>query len=109
MADLVNDEVDDSDLLQRLRSLKANQDEEGRKDEAAILRVAGADLSFFKEAHRGHKAALAYVVLEFGDIVMNKANSKKCQSSFKVVYQDARLVNLRAPYIPGYLAFREKV
>ncbi|XP_072098187.1 endonuclease V-like isoform X2 [Mobula birostris] len=56
-----------------------------------LERVGGVDLSFIKEDEVNACASL--VVLSYPDL--------------KVVYEECQMVCLTAPYIPGFLAFRE--
>jgi len=53
--------------------------------------IGGVDISFIKGDQ--HNACAAFVVLEFPEL--------------NVVYEDLQLVKLTAPYIAGFLAFRE--
>ena len=58
---------------------------------SGLNRVGGMDLSFIKGDDS--VACAAYVVCAF--------------PSMEVVYEDLRMIELTAPYVPGYLAFRE--
>ncbi|XP_076801507.1 endonuclease V-like [Clavelina lepadiformis] len=55
-----------------------------------ISLVGGLDISFVKDTD---DACITLVVL--------------CLPDLKVVYEDSQLIKMVAPYIPGYLAFRE--
>ncbi|XP_053714129.1 endonuclease V-like isoform X2 [Synchiropus splendidus] len=79
---------------QRLRQLVVDQDSEvwqSRPDFAGLQRVAGVDLSFIKGDEVNACAQL--VVLSYPDL--------------KLLYEDSQMVTLTAPYIAGFLAFRE--
>lgn len=60
-------------------------------DKRPLHRVAGVDVSFFKENNT--EACAMLVVLEF--------------PSMRVLYKDKEMVELKMPYISGFLAFRE--
>lgn len=79
---------------QRLRQEVVEQDSEdwqSSPDFSGLQRVAGVDLSFIKGDDVNACAQL--VVLRFPD--------------FKLLYEESRMVMLTAPYIAGFLAFRE--
>ena len=59
--------------------------------ENGLRLVGGVDLSFVKGDDK--VACAAYVVCAF--------------PSMQVVHEDLRMIELTAPYVPGYLAFRE--
>ncbi|XP_051888976.1 endonuclease V-like isoform X1 [Pristis pectinata] len=67
------------------------EDWESNEGFEGLERVGGVDLSFIKEDEVNACASL--VVLSYPDL--------------KVVYEECRMVCLTAPYIPGFLAFRE--
>ncbi|ELU04676.1 hypothetical protein CAPTEDRAFT_222948 [Capitella teleta] len=60
-------------------------------DSRPLKFVGGVDISFVKGDK--YNACAAFVVLSYPDL--------------NVVYQDLSMVHLTAPYIPGFLAFRE--
>ena len=60
------------------------------------LKIGGADLSFYKDDF--HKAVCCYVVLEY---------QSQDQDEPKMIYKALEEVELKAPYIPGFLTFRE--
>ncbi|XP_056136819.1 LOW QUALITY PROTEIN: endonuclease V-like [Lampris incognitus] len=62
-----------------------------RPDFSGLERVGGVDLSFIKDDHANACAQL--VVLNYPDL--------------EVLYEDSQMVTLTAPYIAGFLAFRE--
>lgn len=64
------------------------------KDEISL--IGGVDISFI--IGDSVNACAAYVVLE---------RNPNSSSSWKPVYQDLSMIRLTAPYIPGFLAFRE--
>ena len=65
---------------------------DGLSDDGTELKyVAGVDLSFVKEDEIN--ACAGYVILKL--------------PSLDVVYEDMTMIELTAPYVPGYLAFRE--
>lgn len=61
------------------------------KDRKALKRVAGVDISFLKGSNE--HACASIVVLEY--------------PSLSVLYEAFTYVSLPAPYIAGFLAFRE--
>ncbi|XP_032900137.1 endonuclease V isoform X2 [Amblyraja radiata] len=67
------------------------EDWQSNEDFAGLERVGGVDLSFIKEDEVNACASL--VVLSYPDL--------------EVIYEECRMVCLNAPYIPGFLAFRE--
>ena len=60
------------------------------------LRIGGADLSFYKDDFS--KAVCCYVVLEY---------QNQDQDEPKLIFKSLTEVELKAPYIPGFLTFRE--
>ncbi|XP_066090594.1 endonuclease V isoform X4 [Saccopteryx bilineata] len=58
---------------------------------SGLQRVGGVDVSFVKSD--GVRACASLVVLSYPDL--------------EVVYEDCRMVSLTAPYLSGFLAFRE--
>ena len=83
---------------------------EGPKSED--LRVGGVDLSFVNDD--GKSACVAYVILSINETqsAENRSGKKKKskfsnQTPFEVLYQDLKMVELKGPYVPGFLAFRE--
>lgn len=62
-----------------------------QEEEEGLRYVGGVDISFSKDDPS--MACGTLVVLDF--------------HTLQVVYQDFSLVNLRVPYVPGFLAFRE--
>lgn len=75
----------------RQRILRRRLVEHNLLDPASIVLVGGVDISFVKGSDTDACAALVVI-----DIVTNK-----------VVYEACKRIVLTAPYIPGYLAFRE--
>ena len=75
----------------RQRWLRLHLIERDMLDVASIRRIGGVDLSFIKDSETDACAALVVV----------DANT------LEVVHAEFRRVILTAPYIPGYLAFRE--
>ncbi|NXJ82738.1 ENDOV Endonuclease, partial [Trogon melanurus] len=78
----------------RLKAGVVEEDtEEWQKDAsfAGLERVGGVDLSYVKGD--GSKACASLVVLSFPGL--------------EVLYEDCRMVAVSAPYVAGYLAFRE--
>ncbi len=65
--------------------------EEG-KTYAGLHHIAGVDISFDKD-HPGHRACAMLAVLTF--------------PALEVVHVSTAVVEMREPYIPGFLAFRE--
>jgi deoxyinosine 3'endonuclease (endonuclease V) len=70
------------------------------------LKIGGVDLSF---VDNDKSACAAYVVMTCRS--NDGTSKKKCKfspdSSFQVIYEDLRMVELVGPYVPGFLAFRE--
>ncbi|XP_038598002.1 endonuclease V isoform X2 [Tachyglossus aculeatus] len=64
---------------------------QGEPDFSGLLRVGGVDLSFVKGD--GVSACASLVVLSYPEL--------------EVVYEECRMVRLTAPYVSGFLAFRE--
>jgi len=62
--------------------------------------IGGCDLSFFKQ---DPNIAISQIVI----MDWPKLNVRQSLSNLKIVYEDSQLVRLEAPYIPGFLAFRE--
>ncbi len=77
-------------LEQRLLRLRLVDDRD-LIDARSVRLVAGVDISFVKDSETDACAALAVLELP----------------SLRCVHFEAQRVSLRAPYIPGYLAFRE--
>ncbi|XP_055509821.1 endonuclease V-like isoform X2 [Leucoraja erinacea] len=67
------------------------EDWQSNEDFAGLERVGGVDLSFIKEDEVNACASL--VVLSYPDL--------------EVIYEECRMVCLNAPYVSGFLAFRE--
>lgn len=78
----------------RLKALVVDRDTEAWQRDPAfsgLQRVGGVDVSFVKDDSVSACASL--VVLNYPEL--------------EVVYEDCRMVSLTAPYVSGYLAFRE--
>ncbi|XP_072795892.1 endonuclease V isoform X2 [Vicugna pacos] len=78
----------------RLKALVVDRDTEAWQRDPAfsgLQRVGGVDVSFVKGDSVGACASL--VVLSYPEL--------------EVVYEDCRMVSLTAPYVSGFLAFRE--
>lgn len=75
----------------REESCKPSETSGGLLKEKRLMRVAGVDISFLKGSNE--HACASIVVLEF--------------PTLRVLYEAFTYVSLPAPYIAGFLAFRE--
>uniref|UniRef100_A0A4X1UGM0 Endonuclease V n=2 Tax=Sus scrofa TaxID=9823 RepID=A0A4X1UGM0_PIG len=98
----------------RLKALVVDRDTEAWQRDPAfsgLQRVGGVDVSFVKDDSVSACASL--VVLNYPELeVAFDSPPPVCEVDHpspdsEVVYEDCRMVSLTAPYVSGYLAFRE--
>ncbi|XP_050175256.1 endonuclease V isoform X10 [Myiozetetes cayanensis] len=91
----------------RLKAGVVEQDTEPwQKDPnfAGLERVGGVDLSYIKGDDT--RACASLVVLSYPALEVTRVNPS-LRGSVQVLYEDCRMVTLTAPYVAGFLAFRE--
>ncbi|KAL3878605.1 hypothetical protein ACJMK2_030939 [Sinanodonta woodiana] len=80
--------LEDADVIKKLLAV-SDTDQSASNEEKFY--IAGVDISFVKDDNVN--ACAAIVIVRFPDL--------------QLMYEDCEMVKLTAPYIPGYLAFRE--
>lgn len=83
--------LEDADVIKKLLTIWDTDQSASNERLKEEFYIAGVDISFVKNDNVN--ACAAIVIVRFPDL--------------QLVYDDCEMVKLTAPYIPGYLAFRE--